>query len=278
MVIAKLYGGLGNQMFQYAAGLGLAQRLQTPLYVDTIWFDARAHPPESPPTRAYELAAFGIEPGVPLRVRLKARLRKPTYFAETAFGYQSEIELLQGDVILDGYWQSYKYFAGIDGAVRATFGLPPPSSHVGRSLAARVAVGETVAVHMRRGDYVSNEKVARKLGALPSSYYEQAARAVGSRAGRCDFFVFSDDIDWVRGNVELPAARSVTHVEGTDDAVEDLALMARCRHQIVANSSFSWWGAWLATHPEQIVVAPARWFNDPPVDTRDLLPDHWVRV
>lgn len=277
MVITKLYGGLGNQMFQYAAGLAVARRLAAPLFVDTTWFDPRRHPPEAPPLRVYELDAFGISETIPLRARLRMNLRRPAVFAEAGFGYQPEIETLRGDVVLDGHWQSYRYFESVAGEVREAFRFPSPASATGRRLLERIAGANTVAVHVRRGDYVANPKLARKFGVLSPVYYGEAAARIDHRAGDPEFLVFSDEIDWCRRNIALDGGRT-TFVEGTAGAHEDMLLMSRCRHHIVANSSFSWWGAWLGAEPDQVVVAPARWFNDPPVDTSDLIPDGWLRI
>jgi Glycosyl transferase family 11 len=278
MVITKLYGGLGNQMFQYAAGLAVARRLDATLFVDTTWFEPRRHPPESPPLRGYELASFGIRAAIPLRTRLSLRLRKPQIFSESGFRYDPEIERLSGDVFLDGYWQSYRYFDSIADDVRDAFHATNPRSGAAKELLARIADENAIAVHVRRGDYAANPKLTRKFGLLSREYYHQATALIGRNTGEFDAYVFSDDIDWCRGNLALRAARSVAYVSGTDGVHEDMLLMTRCRHHVIANSSFSWWGAWLANHPDKIVVAPARWFNDPPVDTSDLIPPEWRRL
>jgi len=279
MVITKLYGGLGNQMFQYAAGLAVARRLDAPLFVDTTWFDPRRHPPESPPLRVYELAAFGIRAAIPLRSRLSLRVRKPPQvFSERGFRYNPEIEKLSGDVVLDGYWQSYRYFDSIADEVRAAFHLASARSWAAKDLLARITGENAIAAHVRRGDYAANPKLTRKFGLLSREYYDQGTALIGRETGEFDVFVFSDDIDWCRANLAFRSARSVTYVSGTEGGHDDMLLITRCRHHVIANSSFSWWGAWLANHPDKIVIAPTRWFNDPPVDTADLILPEWRRL
>lgn len=278
VVVTRLYGGLGNQMFQFAAGLAVARRLQSRLYADTLWFDPRVHPAEAPPIRRYGLGVFGISPGVPLGVRLRLKLTRPTVIGDQGVHYQPELQRVEGDVVLDGYWHNYRYLTAVEDDVREVFSLPTELSDAAGSYLDEIRRGNAVALHVRRGDYVSNPKHRRLFGELTPEYYRVAAAELQRRRGRAlALFVFSDEPEWCRGNLTFDDPRSVTFVSGTADH-EDLSLMASCRDLVIANSSFSWWGAWLANDPDKIVVAPARWPGDPIFDNPDRVPPGWLRL
>ncbi|HZT15349.1 MAG TPA: alpha-1,2-fucosyltransferase [Gaiellaceae bacterium] len=281
MVITRLYGGLGNQMFQYAAGLAVSRRLGTALYVDTLWFEPRVHPPDAPPIRRYGLDVFGISPGVPplLRVALRLGLRRPAVIREEAARAGAELDGVEGDVILDGYWQSAAYFEHAEHDVRDALRFPAPRSAAARRLLDEIARGASVSLHVRRGDYVTNPKHRRLFGVLDPDYYAAATSEIHRRRGAgLDLYVFSDDVTWCRENLELRDAARVTFVTDTAGDAEDLMLMAACRDHVIANSSFSWWGAWLGTAADGIVVAPARWANDPALERPDRIPPGWIRL
>ena len=135
-----------------------------------------------------------------------------------------------------------------------------------------------VSLHVRRGDYVSDPATNRFHGTCSPDYYRQAVDYVIGRAGVPHLFVFSDDQEWTRANLQFAVPRRSSSANPPDCGYRDMQLMARCRHHIIANSSFSWWGAWLNPSPEKIVVAPKQWFSSPRNDTRDLVPPNWVRM
>jgi hypothetical protein len=280
VVVTRSYGGLGNQMFQYAAGMSVASRLGASLHVDTLWFDPKVHPRESPPQRRYGLGVFGVPERIPARARLLLKLRRPTVIKEKAlFSYDPRLAAVAGSVVLDGYWQSYRYFEHIAEEVRRVFRLPPASSHAGRRLLADCADPNCVAIHVRRGDYASNPKLTRIFGVLSDDYYRAAAAEIRRRVGsRLRYLVFSDDIEWCKRNATLATLGDVAFVEGTAADTEDLLLLSSCTNHIIANSSFGWWGAWLAADPDKIVVAPVPWAREPRVDGTDLIPPGWLRL
>jgi hypothetical protein len=280
MVIVKLYGGLGNQMFQYAAGFALARRLGTGLLTDTRWFDPRRRPGATDHrTRPYHLGLFGVRADGELKRRVATALLRPTTFAETRPGYDPAFETLEGTVLLDGYWQSHRYFDRCEPEIRRVFSFPAVVSAHGRELEREIEdCTQPVAVHVRRGDYVGNPKVAATMADLTSGYYAKAAALLRERLERPRFFVFSDDVAWCRDHIELGAEATFAGGRpGTGD-YEDMALMARCAGHVIANSSFSWWSAWLSEAPGKTVVAPARWFAEPRPDPVDLIPDSWIRT
>ncbi len=161
--------------------------------------------------------------------------------------------------------------------IRAEFELEEAPSQRNRELIERVEATNSLSLHVRRGDYVSHEATGRFHGLMPLSYYREAVELVTERAGRAEIFVFSDDIDWCKREFTIPECK-LHYVDHNSRGSEDMRLMSSCRHHILANSSFSWWGAWLNRDPEKIVVAPTRWFRDLSIDTSDLLPESWLRL
>ena len=285
MIVSRLIGGLGNQMFQYAAGRALALRNGVPLFIDTRAFsDYKTH--------AFGMRCFSAElneaptrllPNPPAEGRLQRLLRRfmPTplnVYAEKMFTFDADVLSLPDGVYLDGYWQTEKYFADFADAIRSDFAVRHVPSAANQAWLDRIAQTHSVSLHVRRGDYVSNAAAAAVHGTCDIGYYERAVAYVHQATGMDPvLFVFSDDPDWVVANLRLPYQM---HLIRDNDALtnyEDLRLMTACRHHIVANSSFSWWGAWLDGRPDSITIAPARWFVGDTPDARDLVPKRWVR-
>jgi hypothetical protein len=142
-------------------------------------------------------------------------------------------------------------------------------------MAVRIAGCNAVSLHVRRGDYVSNPDSSRVHGLCGADYHQAAVRRIAEVVPQPHLFVFSDDPQWAAGNLHLDHPATIVTGNDTRRDYEDLHLMSLCKHHIVANSSFSWWGAWLDTNPDKIVIAPERWFAHEQHDTRDLLPPTW---
>ena len=291
-VIVKLMGGLGNQLFQYAFGRRLSILHETPLKLDAGAF-VSSH------SRVYALRLFCIQEAfaTPLEI---ARVKKrsgdlmgirfrmaqkvmPYYrrsvLRESQLGpYDPNVLRAPSDVYLDGYWQSEKYFADIEDVIRREFVIKREPDMWNRDMAERIASTESVSIHVRRGDYVSDAETSRIHGACDLDYYCRCVRILAKRVVDPHFFVFSDDPQWVVQNLLLGYPTTfVTHNDAAR-GYEDLRLMSLCKHNIIANSSFSWWGAWLNPNLRKIVLAPRQWFRDPSIDTRDLIPDTWTSV
>lgn len=232
-MITYLQGGLGNQMFQYAAGLGVAERLKEPLFINNRFYDQHKH-------RQYELGVF------PISSTITTDVTEP--IEEKDFKYQ---EISQSGTMV-GYWQSEKYFQHISDKIRDEFKLPKHDID-----------SDMVAVSVRRGDYLALGDVFHNLG---EEYYSDAREVFPDAT----FVVFSDDPDWCEQNLEW----ADLVVKG-NPAIVDLALLASFKNHIIANSSFAWWGAWLADG--DTVVAPRDWFTNG-LDTTDLIPDRWIRI
>ncbi|MBM3826469.1 MAG: alpha-1,2-fucosyltransferase [Verrucomicrobia bacterium] len=283
-VTSVIDGGVGNQMFQYAAARALSHRLGAELTLDVRRLNHRAH-------RAFGLADFKLAPSCRILAEgppgkppgrfgrlVRSALGVRDYFAEKTFAYDPAVLGLAAPVTLDGYFQSERYFREEAALIRADF---EPKASLAEAIDWRAACfppGPTASLHVRRGDYVEAKNQAYH-GLATLAYYERALAILAERtAVMPTICVFTDDPGWVRANLPLP--RGTRYVsEHTSAALEDLILMSRCTHHVTANSSFSWWGAWLNPRADKIVITPAQWFQPGAgLDTRDLRPTSWLAV
>jgi hypothetical protein len=287
MIITRLQGGLGNQMFQYAAGLALAAARTAQLKLDLTLFDVR----DGRTARRYALDCFrvsaarttpeeleALQSKRPLAARISQRLDPRAAARERHFHYDPEVARLPDDSCLEGYWQSERYFEHAAARVRQEFTFAREPSGRNAELARELAACAAVSVHVRRGDYVSDPATRAAHGLCSLDYYRCATAYVAARVREPVFVWFSDDPDWTRAHLDLGPAAIVVDHNAAHDGAEDMRLMSLCRHHVIANSTFSWWGAWLNADPHKIVIAPERWFPDRARDTRDLLPRRWVTL
>lgn len=279
----RLLGGLGNQMFQYAAGRALAARTGTKLRLDATMIAIEAH-------RRYALDELQIRARVVRRpTRTVEQLEdravdddyvvrrfKATRIDEIDELFHDELADAPPNSYLTGYWQSERYFESIADEIRAEFQLRKWGSDAKRAADRIARAQNSVAVHVRRGDYAFLEQTRRYFGLMPQEYYSNAAELIGESAGDCSYFVFSDEPDWCRENLVLPGPMEV--LSGATTAAEDIHLIARCEHAIIANSSYSWWGAWLGENESSVIVAPVKWTDELVHDSRDKVPDRWHRL
>ena len=287
-IIIKLQGGLGNQMFQYALGRHLSHITKAALKLDITSF-------KNDPKRDYNLNCFNLREffATDEEIRwFKKYQRKPgkiwflynrlvadetKYVEERQFHFDQKILQLKPPVYLDGYWNTEKYFKDIEEAIRKEFTLKNSLSDYAKSLEAEIMGKEAVSIHVRRGDYVSDKHTNEWHGSCSIEYYNQAIQKIAEHVTNPHFFIFSDDPVWIKENIIPPFL--TTYLSGNAKyPEEDMHLMSRCKHHIIANSSFSWWGTWLNPNKEKIVIAPKRWFQTPKMDTRDLLPDSWIKI
>ncbi len=292
MTIVRLMGGIGNQMFQYAVGRAVAKRNNEQLKLDVSYF-------EQDPLRNYQLHHFSIAESIAssgeiarvtgrgdsLKKRALHRMERLLlpYYKRSMFEarvdcFDPNVLLARKNVYLSGYWQSEKYFKNIEAIIRQDFAFRYGPDAKNQKIAKAIANCNSVSLHVRRGDYVSNPKFYRKFGVCSLDYYQRAVANMAEKVSTPHFFVFSDDLEWARDNLKLQHAITVVDHNDADKACEDLQLMSLCKYHIIANSSFSWWGAWLCSFPEKIVIAPKKWMNESDRDTRDLLPDSWHRT
>lgn len=273
MVIVKLYGGLGNQLFQYAAARALAIRNESLLKLDaSSGFERDFY------KRRYSLNHFNI----PENFASPQEIAAAMHVREKHFHYDPGFCSLRGDVYLDGYWQSEKYFKPIEDTIRQELSVRRPLGRVNQRIADEMAATSSVCVHLRRLHGISGSQVDVRgvniHGAASLDYYYRCIERLTQTIKDPHFFVFSDDPGWARENLRLPYPTMLIAHNGPDNDYEDLRLMSLCKHHIIANSTFSWWGAWLNPRKDKMVFVPERWFNESEHDTRDLIPESWVRI
>lgn len=294
MIVTKLQGGHSNQLFQYATGRSLAMRLGVDLFMDRQWFGAIA---EGDTRRVYELDGYTFEQKFigpesftlaeaadrlsQLRRVLRRTPRKPLleHHRQQGNGFDEAVLRLPDDSYLEGWWQDERYFTEIRQTLLEEIELKDPMTAIDAERLRQIRAGVSVSVHVRRGDYVSNAATRAFHGVLGGSYYEAALECIVQLTGEraLELFVFSNDIAWCKQELEL--GYPTTFIDSGNSGAEDMRLMKHCRHHVVANSSFSWWGAWLSDHPGKVVVAPKNWFNDATANAEtEIVPAGWVRI
>lgn len=289
MIISEVIGGLGNQMFQYAAGWAIAKEKETSLKLDISGYS------KYPLHQGFEIqkifsaqvdiasqadmkAVLGWQSGAFFRKLLKrpylTPLRKASMVVEPHFHFDNLRSKMDIDGYLSGYWQSEKYFSDYAADIRKQFQFKQPFSSENRKWVELIERKNAVAIHVRRGDFVNQSNIDVH-GACSIEYYALGIAYMLERMADVEFFVFSDDVKWVKENLQIDAP--CYHIENNKgaDSFNDMRLMSLCRHNIIANSSFSWWGAWLNENGQQIAIAPQKWFASG-METRDLIPPSWV--
>ena len=276
--VLKVSGGLGNQLFQYAAGRALAFKTNSRLVLDVSFYDKGRH-------RTFELDQFPIQAEIQRRTSgmawmsrgiqlMQSVIRRERIYREPHFHFDPHFEAIQPPVTLTGYFQTYRYFEGIEQQIREELTVPDPSDPETLQLSEKLSDQNYAVLHIRRGDYVSSAKASRIYAQCTLDYYQAAMEQLPTSS---PVLVLSDDLPWAREN--LPAIRPLVFPEAKTDrpGLADLWLMARAKHHIIANSSFSWWGAWLA-EKGGLKIAPRRWFHDPTAIDTDLTPKDWIRI
>jgi hypothetical protein len=289
MIFVRLIGGLGNQMFQYAAARRLAERHRTEVVLDTSWLETRD--PGGATTRFYELGCFELAAritdrpaadyhvtGYVARARRRLGLLNRHLINESGPGFDAAVLDAPDRTVLNGYWQDVRYFEDAAPAIRAAFTFRGELSDANRATAESMAATDAVSLHVRRGDYVSNPTTSRFHGTCSLEYYAAAIHRVSQVVKEPHFYVFSDDPAWTKAHLRCDHPMTFVDDNPPDRGFEDMRLMSACRHHIVANSSFSWWGAWLGPNDDKIVVAPRTWFRDPVANAAQELPASWVRL
>lgn len=285
-IIIKLQGGLGNQMFQYALGRSLSIYKNTMLKADLSFFYNSGQ--DTP--RSYALDIFNLKLEVALSSNLaltKANFvnklskhllpyyKQPIFRERNAFFYDQNVWHCRQHCYLSGYWQTEKYFNSYAEIIRKDFTFKNSPNSYNFELQQKISAVNAVAIHVRHGDYLNQEITNKYHGVCAESYYQNAVQYLTSKISSPHFFIFSDDPDWCKTHLELPGPKTVVDINQNNPA-EDLRLMSQCKHFIIANSSFSWWGAWLAANPNKIIIAPKRWLNQENVKLGDLFPPDWI--
>jgi hypothetical protein len=289
MIVVRFNHGLGNQLFQYSAGRALSVRSGLPLFFDRSWH-ARGN-------RAFHLHELNVKgkmlplvigrllngtPPAPARRRLRHHISAilAKQIIDRQQGFEDQLQSLSRfrPSYLAGFWQSQRYFAELRPTLLNELKPLGPLSDGARHMMNEIEQNDAIAIHIRRGDLLSDPLYTTTVGTLTAAYYREALSRLLSRVPHAKGYIFSDDVEWAAANI--PRHCPMTMVSGTmtRTAVEDLMVMSRCNHFIIANSTFSWWGAWLSDRPGKSVIAPSRFFRIPQAWEKDMVPDTWERV
>lgn len=284
MIVVRLQGGLGNQMFQYAAARALAERIGGPIRFDGTFMDT--DPGGRYTARKLELTQLNVNVDMANERELSAA-RPGSWWRRFLAGQKfirvtdSKTDLrrffsVSGNVYLDGYFQSELFFKDVRKKLLDRFRIKD-STVLNREHEQMVGSGNTVAVHVRRGDYVSLPAASQFHGVLGMDYYDAALGEIRSKTEQPKIFVFSDDIGWCRAAFKDKGVDAFIDGSGKPSA-HDLMLMSKCAHQVLANSSYSWWAAWLNQNPGKIVIAPERWYLGKGPDALPIVLPEWIKV
>lgn len=285
MKIVRVLGGLGNQMFQYAFYLALNKRFKN-VKLDVSAFEN-----------------YGLHNGLELENVFNLTLNKASEFciklydpACRTWGYRKLRRILQlkgayyeekeefsfdQDIFSDpssylfwGYWQNENYFKDIECEIKKVFSFNHVLDKQNQDLLKKIAQIESVSIHIRRGDYIGHDLLG---GICTPVYYQNAINLIKQKVSNPVFFIFSNEIDWCKDNLDIADA---TYIYGNTghESYKDMLLMSACKHNIIANSSFSWWGAWLNANAKKIIIAPKKWTNNSKQTDYGICPNNWIKI
>lgn len=284
MIIIKIIGGLGNQMFQYSFYKSL-QSKGINVYADLSDFE------DYPLHNGYELKRiFNLSVKTPnnfilnlfkpnqrnwifRKLKRILNLKKTYRIEENELRFDASF-LSNSNHYYAGYWQNEGYFQKIAGQIRQNFKFPEIEGIENHAVMLQIKETESVALHVRRGDYLKDPLLGNICNL---EYYEQAILNINSKIKDAQFFVFSDDIAWCRQNLKLKNATYIDWNKGINSYI-DMQLMSNCKHNIIANSSFSWWGAWLNNNNDKMIIAPKKWVNNLGSNDTDICPKNWIKI
>ena len=286
MVIVKIFGGLGNQMFQYAMGLSMAYKKECELKLDISDFEVNFH------HQGFNLDIYNIDLHVAdfdeiaklKNITKNKYLQKINFwnkahiFEKKYFKYDSKINEINGSIYLDGYWQNEEYFNNISVDLKNAFTLKNKISDNSNNYLNKINTCNSVSIHVRRGDYVSIPNFYKVHGTCNMIYYQNAIKFIYSRIKNPTFFIFSDDIIWAKENFDFLENYHIVDGNHGNYFYEDMILMSKCKANIIANSTFSWWGAWLNNHDNKLVIAPNKWLNSTNIDASEVIPKSWIKI
>jgi hypothetical protein len=293
MILVKLTGGLGNQLFQYSLGRRLSIEHNEPLFIDTSWYATQS-------LRSYRLTHFNIQAEQATSTQIRRFTSKNVFYRlqrvlinrflpearhwhtlreKTSFVFDETIVKHTGNLLLRGYWQNHRYFAPVADIIRDDLTIIPSPSPPNQQMLDHITSVNAVSLHIRRGDYVHNPHTNAVHGLIPLDYYHRASSLIAEQIEHPHFFIFSDEPVWAVKNLDLSYNTTIVDINDVNTDYEDLRLMMQCKHHIIANSSFSWWGAWLAPSVDKIVITPSRWQTARQLSSDDdmMLPS-WTRL
>lgn len=287
-VYIKFNGGLGNQMFQWALGRMIQETTDMDVYYDMSYF-------KNSYARPYELDIFALVPNFVddfftkiklaiiwwLRGLLKwEKVFGITLYSEAHFNFDRNIQRIKPNTFIEGFFQSEIYFKCVEDKLREDFKFKKETDSRNMDLINKLYSTNSVSLHIRRGDYVEKERNQQLYATCSMDYYRRGVEYIAKHSPDPTLFIFSDDIPWVKRNLDLKVPYDVVYIAHNtgEKSYEDLRLMSLCHHNIIANSSFSWWGAWLNNNSDKIVIAPQKWFNDDNIIQTDVIPKNWIRL
>lgn len=273
MIVVALQGGIGNQMFQYAAGKSLAFHLN-----DNVVYDISAYKYDK--YRQFDLSGFNLNLNFLSSLNRykifflkKMGLSSWSIYIEQNAEFNHDFYQFKKNTYLNGYFQSENYFSNIESIIRKDFDFilqPHP-------LQKEILQTNSVSIHFRRGDYCTNTNTFETHGICSIEYYLNAIKYIKTKINNPSFFIFSDDITWVKSNLKI--SEPVYYVSGNNlSSYTEMGLMSICQNNIIANSSFSWWAAWLNKNSEKTIIAPEFWFKDLHFQNNDIVPKRWIKI
>lgn len=295
MIVIKLTGGIGNQMFQYALGRVLSKLNKTELYLDLSFYNNR-NKIDTP--RNYELDIFQniVAKNVSSNIlnkftrpnklkllvnhyfKLKLQIYPKNWIKEDGHRYHPEVLRLRGDYLIDGYWQTEEYFKKYRRQILEDFSFPKKVSKKNKLILNQIKKKNSISIHVRRGDYVTSKKTNTYHGICSATYYKKAINLINKQVKDPWFVVFSDDLSWCKKYLLVPKNSLFVSHNIKKNSFEDMRLMSLCKHNIIANSSFSWWGAWLNRSKNKIIIAPQKWFKGSSSSKNDIIPTNWKKI
>jgi hypothetical protein len=295
MIVGELYGGLGNQMFQYAFFRAISLEKKIPIKLYTSYLEKNKSHNALDLNKIFDIkldiASFKDTSATVgffnsfflvrklLKYRICSNFRDAKLIYEPYYNFWTEYsEFIHDDIFLSGYWQSPKYFERYSDTIKNDFQFCEALNLKNSEVANLIKESISVSLHVRRGDYITNKKAFDKHGICSLDYYENSINLILSKFPSARIFAFSDDVNWVK-NFLKPKFKNLFIVDFNygKESYNDLRLMSLCNHNIISNSTFSWWGGWLNKNTNKKVIAPKKWFADG-ANCSDLIPEDWIRI
>lgn len=290
MIVSNLKGGLGNQMFEYAAGYSLAKDKDMEFKIDLGHFKNQSEFKNETP-REFQLNFFDMPYEFATEqeiIKVKKQysrgflpiLKLDSYLTMSNIIKYPLLTGISSDIYMDGYFQNEEYFIQYEKEIKEMYSLK--SRHITKDFIKmcdeiKSNYDNSISLHIRRGDYVTNTQASKWHGLLSKDYYYKAIGYIKKKKGveKPYIYVFSDDSKWVNEN--MPFDGNVTFISEDFNPAQAIILMSKCKNNIIANSSFSWWGAWLNPNKEKIVIAPEQWLAGSNRVSRGIVPKDWIR-
>jgi hypothetical protein len=278
MIYTRIRGGLGNQMFQYAAARSLSKKYNTDLILNTEYF---YNTPLKDVKRKYQLNVFNIDKNIKIEAKINPIIKFIQKIFLKFFGDKIQIFIanlilkIKLSVYLNGYFQNEKYFLDIREILLEEFTLNKEINEETKKIKEVIEKSEAICLNVRRGDYLRPDYL-KIYGICSMEYYNQALEYIKDRVKKPLICIFSDDPEWVKKEFKID---NVLFTDNTTiSEYEQMYLMSLCKHNIIANSSFAWWGAWLNQNPNKIVIGPKQWLVNKTSEEIDIMPKDWIKI